>query len=186
MIFNPFRRPQREVQSIASLYGTIVAQARLPSFYHGYGVPDTVDGRFEIVVLHTVIVLHRLKTGSLRDLGQGIFDGFCSDMDANLRELGVGDLAVPRKMRRLGEAFYGRQSVYEDALAASDQNLLITALARNVFGARDSAANAERLGDYVRETVYRLAAQDDAELHQGNIGFPSPERVPAAKRAKEQ
>ena len=118
MIFHLFRRtPQSD--SIASLYGMIVAQARAPAFYQDYGVPDTVDGRFEMVVLHTVLVLRRLdaEPGPVRRLGQAVFDLFCRDMDASLREMGVGDLKVPREMRRIGEAFYGRKAAYEAALA---------------------------------------------------------------------
>src|SRR5215813_6830722 len=97
MIFHLFRRAPRG-DTIASLYGTIVAQARSVAFYQSYGVPDTVNGRFEMIVLHAVLLLRRLKAEPelARQLGQGIFDRFCQDMDANLREMGVGDLAVPR------------------------------------------------------------------------------------------
>src|SRR5258705_7464551 len=125
MIFNLFRRTPPEIDTIASLHGTIVAQARASAFYQDYGVPDTVSGRFEMVVLHAVLLLHRLNAAPepVRALGQAVFDMFCSDMDANLRELGVGDLAVPRTMRRIGEAFYGRQQAYEAALDAPDQQL---------------------------------------------------------------
>src|SRR5262249_51919508 len=110
MIFHLFRRPPQD-DTIASLYGTIVAQARAPVFYQIYGVPDTVNGRFEMIVLHAVLLLRRLSTEPEpgRVLGQRIFDRFCEDMDANLREMGVGDLAVPRTMKRFGEAFYGRK-----------------------------------------------------------------------------
>ena len=94
MIFQLFRRTPGE-HTIATLYGTIVAQARAPAFYQIYGVPDTVNGRFEMIVLHAVVLLNRLNAGegTLRSLGQAIFDMFCSDMDGNLREMGVGDLA---------------------------------------------------------------------------------------------
>src|SRR5258708_18983534 len=172
MIFNLFRRTPWD-RTITSLYGTIVAQARAPAFYQIYGVPDTVNGRFEMVVLHAVLLLHRLRAepALMEPLGQGIFDMFCNDMDATLREMGVGDLTVPRSMRRIGEAFYGRQAVYEAALAAEpalappNQRLLAAALGRNVFGiATESAAGAERLAAYVLEAVRHLAAQDAAAL----------------------
>src|SRR5262245_64999591 len=119
MIFRPFRHtPQDRI--ITSLYGTIVAQARLPAVYRSYGVPDTVNGRLEMIMLHAVLVLRRLEGEAppVRALGQQLFDRFCRDMDESLREMGVGDLAVPRKMRRIGEAFYGRQAAYQAALAA--------------------------------------------------------------------
>jgi cytochrome b pre-mRNA-processing protein 3 len=168
MIFRLFRRTPRD-DSIASLYGTIVAQARAPVFYQSFGVPDTVNGRFEMVVLHAVLLLRRLNAGPepARERGQAIFDLFCRDMDANLREMGVGDLAVPRTMRRIGEAFYGRQAAYEGALAAGDPGVLVGALARNVYGS-EAGAGAPRLAVYVREAVRHLAAQD------GGFRFPDP------------
>jgi cytochrome b pre-mRNA-processing protein 3 len=174
MIFHLFRRTPRD-GIIASLYGTIVAQARAAAFYQDFGVPDTVNGRFEMVVLHALLLLHRLNTEpqSIRRLGQAVFDRFCRDMDANLREMGVGDLAVPRKMRGIGEAFYGRQLVYDAALAASDRGPLAAALARNVFGAA-AAPGAERLAAYMREAVRHLAAQDGNALSRGALAFPDP------------
>src|SRR5262249_19037461 len=111
--------------TIDALYGAIVAQARLPAFYLAYGVPDTVEGRFDIVVLHLVLLFRRLgrEPKEARKLSQGVFDRFCRDMDHNLREMGVGDLAVPKEMRRLGEAFYGRAEVYERALNAGAERV---------------------------------------------------------------
>src|ERR1700740_2313654 len=105
-------------RKIDDLYGAIVAQSRRAAFYIGYGVPDTIDGRFDLIVLHMVLLLARLDRGGLpaRDLGQGLFDLFCRDLDANLREMGVGDLAVPKRMRQFAEAFYGRQAAYLAAL----------------------------------------------------------------------
>jgi cytochrome b pre-mRNA-processing protein 3 len=177
MIFRLFRRTPRE-EIIASLYGTIVAQARVPAFYRIYGVPDTVNGRFEMVLLHAVLLLRRLEreAGPGRDLGQAIFDRFCRDMDESMREMGVGDLAVPRKMRRIGEAFYGRQRAYRAALAASDDDPLVAALGRNVF-AGTTEPGARRLATYVRAAVNRLAAQH--EIGRGEVVFPVPEQVPA-------
>ncbi len=105
MIFPRFRRKPRGPDTISALYGMIVAQARMPSFYRDYAVADTVNGRFDLIVLHLALVLDRLaQDPGLRDLGQGVFDRFCQDMDQNLREMGVGDLKVPKEMRRMGEA----------------------------------------------------------------------------------
>lgn len=175
MIFRLFRRPPQPT-SIAPLYGMIVAQARTPAFYRDYGVPDTVTGRLEMVILHAVLVLLRLEAGdeTARAMGQGLFDRFCSDMDASLREMGVGDLAVPRKMRELGEAFYGRQAAYRAALAENDRAALAQALARNVF-AGSSAGAAERLAAYVQETARTLAVQDG--LARGELRFLDPEQI---------
>ncbi len=103
----------------------IVAQARSPAFYRGYGVPDTVEGRLDMIMLHLVLVLRRLNQGQRcrrrwPPAGQQLFDRFCQDMDDNFREMGVGDLTVPKEMRRVAEAFYGRAKAYESALEADD------------------------------------------------------------------
>ena len=106
----------------------IVAQARLPCFYRDYAVADTVNGRFDLIVLHLALVLDRLaQDPALRSLGQGVFDQFCQDMDHNLREMGIGDLKVPKEMQRMGEAFYGRAQAYRAALAAADDQALVEA-----------------------------------------------------------
>jgi cytochrome b pre-mRNA-processing protein 3 len=176
MMFHFFRRNPSN-PSIASLYGTIVAQARAAAFYRNYGVPDTVNGRFEMVVLHTVLVLRRLESEpeAGRALGQALFDTFCQDMDGSLREMGVGDLAVPDKMRKIGEAFYGRQSAYAVALEASDPEPLVESLARNVFGATGSDLGAARLATYVRAAAGLLAGQDGQTLSRAELTFPDPE-----------
>ena len=118
MILPLFRRSPK--RTIAALYGAIVAQARAArSSTQAYGVPDTVLGRFDLIVLHLVLLLRRLRAGEAahRALAQGVFDAFCRDMDHNLREMGISDQGVPRQMRRVGEAFYGRAQAYEAALA---------------------------------------------------------------------
>jgi cytochrome b pre-mRNA-processing protein 3 len=180
MISRLFRRTPSE-GSIASLYGTIVAQARVPDFYQRYGVPDTVNGRLEMIMLHAVLLLCRVEgeAGPLRDLGQALFDQFCRDMDDSMREMGVGDLAVPRRMRQIGEAFYGRQAAYRAALAASDQDALVAALQRNVYEGAGAPDCVERLATYVREAVRRLADQDGGRFTRAEIAFPDPGAVPA-------
>jgi cytochrome b pre-mRNA-processing protein 3 len=173
MISFPYRR-SAEQSMFTRLYGAIVAQARSPSFYRDYGVPDTVGGRLDMIILHLVLLLARLKGESAQAaaLGQHVFDAFCRDIDDNFREMGVGDLAVPREMRRVGEAFYGRAAAYEEALAGSD-HALVAALTRNVFG--QPSDGAPRLAAYVRETVRLLAAQ--SEFAQGKVYFPDPETI---------
>jgi cytochrome b pre-mRNA-processing protein 3 len=174
MIFRRFRRTPRD-DSIASLYGAIVAQARNPAFYRLYSVPDTVNGRFEMILLHAGLVIRRLDAEAepMRGLGQGVFDLFCSDMDGNLREMGVGDLAVPRQMRAMGEAFYGRKRAYDAALAASDGVPLTIAISRNVYAAECHAA-AGRLAAYARAAVQQLDAAPAETLQRGQLGFPDP------------
>jgi cytochrome b pre-mRNA-processing protein 3 len=187
MIFQLFAsRPTNS--NIDALYGAIVAQARLPGFYLTYGVPDTVEGRFDMIVLHLVLLFHRLgrEPEAVRGLVQGVFDRFCRDMDHNLREMGVGDLSVPKEMRRLGEAFYGRAGGYERAIAGCDADcgqLLTAALARNVFAEESSSSQAGRLAAYVIEAVRQLDAIEGTTIACGRLSFPDPEAVPAAAYA---
>jgi cytochrome b pre-mRNA-processing protein 3 len=177
MIFPLFRRSQRG-DTISGLYGMIVAQARRPSFYRDYAVPDTINGRFDLIVLHLALVLERLAAdASLRDLGQAIFNRFCQDMDNNLREMGVGDLTVPKEMRRMGEAFYGRAEAYRRALEASDANALVQVLSRNIYGGSAPAAASARLAAYMREAVRELQGQASARLAAGELNFPDPAQV---------
>lgn len=180
MISLPFRRVSRK-PTIEAVYGMIVAQARSPSFYRGYGVPDTVGGRFDMIVLHLVLVLRRLREASanVRPLGQQLFDRFCRDMDHNFREMGVGDLAVPKEMRRVAEAFYGRAGAYDAALDGGDGAALEAALARNVFGVPEPPLGVRRLAAYMHEAARQLATQDPAS---GALRFPDPEAVAAAER----
>ena len=168
----PFRPPSRN-PTIEAVYGMIVAQARSPSFYRDYGVPDTVSGRIDMIMMHLVLVLRRLRhpPANVRPLGQQIFDWFCRDMDHNFREMGVGDLAVPKEMRRVAEAFYGRAGAYEAALAGNDRTALASALARNVFGLGEPHLGSRRLAAYMEEAQRQLETQDPAV---GVIQFPDP------------
>jgi cytochrome b pre-mRNA-processing protein 3 len=185
MIFPLFRRPQRS-DTISSLYGVIVAQARRPVFYREYGVADTVDGRFDLLLLHIALVVERLmreETGKV--CGQGLFDRFCADMDDNLREMGIGDMSVPRHMKRVGEAFYGRTQAYQAALAAADDQALAEALVRNIYGgATSSAAAVSHLAAYIRRLASALAVQPVAALIEGHVDLPDPAAiVPAVEQA---
>ena len=189
MIPLPFRRPKRSA-TIDALYGMIVAQARSPSFYRGYGVPDSVEARIDMIMLHLVLVLRGLRgtadgqpmaqqsrstTQQNRPLAQDLFDRFCQDMDDNFREMGVGDLTVPKEMLRIAEAFYGRAKAYDAALDAGDVAGLETALARNIFNTAEINSGARRLAAYVREAVSAIGTQD-ASL-AGEVRFPDPETV---------
>src|SRR3981081_1690199 len=155
--FNHFRKPLAPPRgTIEAIYGMIVAQAREPLFYQSLGVPDTVNGRFDMVVLHLWMVLRPLKRpGAGAGLAQALFDRFCSDMDHNLRELGTGDLAVPKRMQEFGEAFYGRSAAYDLALAAGE-GPLAQALCKNIFNGRQIEP-ARRLAAYVEHALATLA-----------------------------
>jgi cytochrome b pre-mRNA-processing protein 3 len=177
MTFVLFRRRARP-DTISALYGTIVAQARMQCFYRDYAVADTVNGRFELIVLHLALVLERLAAEpALKGLAQALFDRFWQDMDDNLRQMGVGDLSVPRRMRDLGEAYYGRLRAYRAALTgAACDAALAEALARNVYSGRRTDA-ARRLAAYVRAAVGELAAQAAEALARGAVRFPDPRAV---------
>jgi cytochrome b pre-mRNA-processing protein 3 len=189
MIFPRFRRPAR-TDTISALYGMIVAQARLPCFYRDYAVADTVNGRFDLIVLHLALVLDRLaQDEALKSLGQGIFDRFCEDMEHNLREMGISDLKVPKEMQRMGEAFYGRAQAYQAALAADGDAVLTQAIARNIYGGSPPKSSKPDLPDlapllaaYMRLAVLDLRAQSRASLAQGDLRFPDPAAAPVGSR----
>lgn len=176
MILPLFRRASRNGDTISGLYGAIVAQARSPAFYRDYSVADTVDGRFELVVVHLALVLRRLaREETLRPLGQEIFDLFCADMDRNLREMGISDLKVPKEMERIGAAFYGRKAAYDTALEASADTGLLEALHRNVYASPNASPQAAAgLAAYMRRTEQLLEQQDAGALRRGELRFPDP------------
>lgn len=175
MISDLFSRRSRRTATIEALYGAIVAQARLPVFYLDYGVPDTVNGRFEMILLHAGLLLDRLshEAGAARAAGQGVFDRFCQDMDDTLRERGVSDVKVPGEMKRVAEAFYGRQAAYRTALNGDDAAMLPEALRRNVYGGV-AGQGAERMAAYVRTVMDSLRDQGTADLAEGRLAWPDP------------
>jgi cytochrome b pre-mRNA-processing protein 3 len=167
----------KPVQQAAELaYRRVVEQARQPGFFTDGGVPDTVDGRFELICLHAFLYLHRLKReqpGSA-ELGQHFFDVMFLDFDRALREMGTGDLSVGREIRRMAEAFYGRIAAYEQGLRGGDA-VLHPALARNLFGtATASETQLAVLAGYVRREADGLDRQDAAALLAGDIAFGTP------------
>ena len=158
-------------------YGAVVEAARRPVFFRDLLVPDTVDGRFELICLHAFLYLHRLKREQPRPavLGQVFFDTMFADFDQSLREIGVGDLSVGRHIRRMVEGFYGRVAAYEEGLS-SDDNRLGAALARNVYGTAPDIdpARVAALAAYLRQEVEHLAAQPGASLAAGKLLFGDP------------
>ncbi|WAC26459.1 ubiquinol-cytochrome C chaperone family protein [Ancylobacter sp. SL191] len=174
MILRFFRRNDGR-ETIQRLYGAIVAQSREPVFYTEYGVPDSIAGRFEMILLHSFLLFHRLKGESeeRRALGQRVFDAFCIDMDANLREMGVGDLTVPKKMKKVAEAFYGRVAAYDGALGEAGAGALDEAVLRNVYQSdADFAPQAARLADFIRRAVAALATVPFETFAGGDFPLP--------------
>ena len=157
------------------LYVAIAEAARRPGFYSDMEVPDTTEGRYDLLSLHMILVLRRLK--SERDetarFAQLLFDVMFRDVDDSLREMGVGDLKVGKKVRGYAEAFFGRALAYERALEGEEP--LERALGRNVFGDED-APGATPLAEYVRRADAALREQEIRTLRGGSVSFPPPGR----------
>ena len=170
------RNPQ--APTIEALYGAIVAQARAAVFYLDYRVPDTVNGRLDMLMLHLALVFDRLSQGNAEAsaLGQGLFDRFCRDMDDHLREQGVSDLKVPKEMRSVGAAFFGRMGAYLSALHTADEQALREALSRNVYLDLEGAP-AGRLGAYMARAHAELAVHEPASLASGQLSWPDPATI---------
>ncbi|HEY2593143.1 MAG TPA: ubiquinol-cytochrome C chaperone family protein [Chloroflexota bacterium] len=136
-------------------------------------MPDTLDGRFDLVALHAFLLVHRLQASPApgAELSQAVFDAMFSDMDNNLRELGVSDLRVGKRVRAMWEAFHGRSMAYAEALDATDRAALATALARNVWRGEVPDASAGALATYVLVQSANIAAQPLADLATGKVRF---------------
>ncbi|MSP04439.1 MAG: ubiquinol-cytochrome C chaperone [Acetobacteraceae bacterium] len=168
-----FLRHGRYERASFALYTRLVAAAREEALYGEIGVPDTLDGRFDLVGLYAAILIRRLR--SLPEpgpaLAQAVFDAMFSDMDVNLREMGVGDLSVGRKVREMWEAFHGRAGAYEAGLAAGDVAELAAALVRNVWrGVAPNGAAARLARLAIAQDIY-LASQDLTTLATGQVHF---------------
>lgn len=167
------RTRQAERHKAAEIYGAVVTQARRPAFFAEAGVPDTPEGRYEAIVLHLFLVLERLRAAgdAAVDPSRRLIEAFVTDMDDQMREVGVSDLTVPKKVKRAAALFYERSAAYRAALDAATTEALATAL-RLVFPAAGAAT--EGLAAYVRAAVAALAAQDTEALLEGRVTFPEP------------
>ena len=156
------------------LYESAVERARKPVFYTGFCVADTVEGRFELYSLHVILLLHRLKGEGAQagETAQVLFDTFISQLDHALREIGVGDLSVAKKMRKLGEAFYGRAKAFDAALDAESDAELQALIGRTVFEGAGEADQIEALAAYVRGCVAALAGEPLGTILEGRVDWP--------------
>ena len=174
-------RAKPEVEQAARLYAAAMAQAREPAFYRDLGVPDSFDGRFEMVALHVYLLVRRLKDDAdqaARVLARALVEALFADMDRTFRELGAADLGVGRRVRKTAEAFYGRVTAYDQALAgdeAGDGAALSEALRRNLYGTLPGPPEPAQLAGaagYLGAAATALAAQDAATLIAGAVRFP--------------
>ena len=156
-----------------ALYEAVVAQARQPDFYLRCGVPDTLDGRFEMIALHSFIVLRRLRAlgAEAEGVAQDFVDTLVLDLDRSLREMGVGDLGVGKRVKRMAAGFHGRITAFEQGLECGPEELE-AAVRRNVFGTTSPDPwQVSALAAYLRREV---EAQPDSELVAGKLSFGPP------------
>lgn len=173
----PGWRKNRHERGGFLLYGAAVAAARQPWFYAVLGVPDTLDGRFDLLSLFAFLLIERLRSEPEPGpaLAQAVFDAMFSDMDVNLREMGVGDLSVGKKVKAMWNAFHGRAIAYAAALATRDEAALEAAIARNVWrGSVPPPGSAAALARLVAAAHVELGLQPLAALSEGKVSFPPP------------
>ena len=167
----------REKKTAHLLYKTIVKQARQPAFYINCGVADTFDGRFDMISLHVILIIRRMKNDidQSRKLSQALFDYMFDDIDLNLRELGIGDMGVLHRVKRMTKAFYGRLESYDQALNLEDNTQLSASLKRNVYREIDvTNANLRAVTAYTREQSTQLDDVDINSLLAGKLKFCPP------------
>jgi cytochrome b pre-mRNA-processing protein 3 len=170
---NLFRRDPIE-QAARDLYAVIVNQARQPAFYQVAAVPDTIDGRYEMISLHAFLVMRHLKGkgAAEKKLSQKVFDHMFADMDQSLREIGVGDLSVGKRIKQMAKVFYGRVVAYELALDDGEETLEV-ALRRNHYGTFEDVTSeaVTRMAAYVRTSDALLAKQSAEDFMLGKAVF---------------
>lgn len=160
-----------------ALYGAVVARARDPKFYSDYGVPDTFDGRFEMLVTHLFLIHHRLKDedANAREISQLVFDAFINDMDSALREAAVGDQTVPKRIAKMTQVFYGRTGAFEQALAEKNPiPALSSVIDRNLFPDGSAGKMAEKLAHYTFWQFRDLEAKTTTTITQNAEAFIGP------------
>ena len=175
-----FSRKRHERAGFA-LYTAAVRAARDPFYYAELAVPDTMDGRFDMIGLYTFLLIDRIhrEEGSGKALAQAVFDAMFLDMDHTLRELGIGDITVGRKNKAMWEALNGRRQAYEAPVAAGDAVALADALGRNVWRGAPPEGSAKRLAGIALDQHRALAKQSLASLIAGRVEFLAPARVAA-------
>ncbi|MFC3124776.1 ubiquinol-cytochrome C chaperone family protein [Pseudoroseomonas globiformis] len=177
-----FRRAPLERQGF-QLYTAAVGAARHPAFFARIGVADSLDGRFDLVGLHVALLIRRLRQEADPrggQLAQAVFDAMFADMDHNLREMGVGDMSIARRVKAMWEAFHGRAKAYDASLDAGDAAALSEALLRNVWRGSlpTDGSGPARLAQFVLRTETELTQQSFEDLLRGKITFYPPEDLP--------
>ncbi len=169
MALSLFRKKPSD-EAVYAVYAAMVGRARNPRFYAQWGVPDTVTGRFDMISLQLALLFRRLSSeaGVSHAFRHAGFDLFCRDMDRSLREMGAGDLAVPKKIRNMGNLFYGLLASLDAALASNEAGAVEAVLVRNVYGG-ELTGDPAALAAYVRAEAARLAQYPAAEIMRGRL-----------------
>jgi cytochrome b pre-mRNA-processing protein 3 len=168
------------LKSIAVIYNTIVDAARCPVFYRNLSVPDTTDGRFDMIILHMFVILDLLQKEQDDmhvEFSQGLFDYMFADMDRSLRELGVGDLGVPKHMKRMMKGFNGRMEQYHEALKNDDATALTIAIKKNIFfGATDiTDPQIIQMCHYTQMQYKHIYGLSISDIYSGTFSFMEPQ-----------
>lgn len=176
MILNLFKRKKANQALVERQYAEITRAARSPRFYEEMGVPDTVMGRFEMISVHLILYLRRTGAAgaAAKGIAQDIVDAFFEDVDHSIRELGIGDTSVPKRMKKLARMFYGRAQSYGMALDADDRPGLVAALKRNIYPDHgDTAPSMQALADWLFGAAQALGDVSEETLAAGQLAFPS-------------
>lgn len=176
MIFGLFKKKNHNRAIVDRQYAALTSMARVPFFYADLDVPDTVMGRFEM--LSAVMILFFRRTAksetSGQELAQEIVDAFFQDIDHSIRELGIGDQGVPKRMKKLAGMFYGRLETYAAALEAGGRDALAAALRRNIYPEREDAPAMQGLADWMIAAEAALSAVSEDEISRGAVELLQP------------
>ena len=175
-----FPRRVRRARALV-LYSAVVGQAREAAFYRDHCVPDTFDGRFDMVVLNLFLVIARLRRSGREGaaLAQALLEVMVDNMDSMLREIGVGDLSVGKRVKAMADAYHGRARAYEEAMGSPDPEALPRTLRRNLFGTVENPATASlaAIAGYMRDQRAVFDRMAGAALLEGTVSFVEPPGV---------
>ncbi|RCK36294.1 tail fiber assembly protein [Thalassospira profundimaris] len=181
MLFGWLKKKDRKQTAAFELYTAMVTQARQPDFYAKLGVPDTLEGRFDLILVHAFVLFRRLKAeNGDKDLAQAIFDVMFADLDQNMREMGIGDVGILKRIRKMSESYHGRIVAYEEGVQSGAAELA-AALNRNLFA--DTTATDEQLMamvGYVNDALAVLSKQAILDLQNGKVHFPNAPKLAVA------